>query len=115
MFFGGIREESEEPEAARCALASRRFDARSHRGDATHGTVKPQTKNLHDLVLIGQGFHLRASAPNFPTKIIHAKIRWLNMFGKSPMDMRIPPLSIKIMLESDPLKSRILVRRLAVL
>ena len=28
--------------------------------------------------------------------------------------MRIPPLSIEIMLESNPLKSRILVRRLAV-
>ena len=30
------------------------------------------------------------------------------------MDMRIPPLKIKILLESNPLKSRILVRRLAV-
>ena len=29
------------------------------------------------------------------------------------MDMRIPPLKIKILLESNPLKSRILVRRLA--
>ena len=29
------------------------------------------------------------------------------------MDMRIPPLKIKILLESDPLKSRILARRLA--
>ena len=29
--------------------------------------------------------------------------------------MRIPPLKIKIMLQSNPLKSRILVRRLAVL
>ena len=27
------------------------------------------------------------------------------------MDMRIPPLKIKILLESNPLKSRILVRR----
>ena len=35
--------------------------------------------------------------------------------GKTPMDMRIPPLKTKIMLESNPLKSRILVRRLAVL
>ena len=31
-----------------------------------------------------------------------------------PMDMRIPPLEIKILLESNPLKSRSLVRRLAV-
>ena len=30
------------------------------------------------------------------------------------MDMRIPPLRIKIMLESNPLKSIVLVRRLAV-
>ena len=30
------------------------------------------------------------------------------------MDMRIPPLGIKIMLESNPLKFRILVRRVAV-
>ena len=30
------------------------------------------------------------------------------------MDIRIPPLKTKIMLESNPLKSRILVRRLAV-
>ena len=31
-----------------------------------------------------------------------------------PMDMIITPLTIKILLESNPLKSRILVRRLAV-
>ena len=52
--------------------------------------------------------------PNLPTKIIPAKIRWLNVSGKFPMGMGIPPLRIKIMLESDPPKSRILVRRLAV-
>ena len=33
---------------------------------------------------------------------------------KSPMDMRTPPLKIKIMLESNPLKSEILVGRLGV-
>ena len=31
------------------------------------------------------------------------------------MDMRISPLELKIMLEQNPLKSRVLVRRLAVL
>ena len=31
------------------------------------------------------------------------------------MDMRIPPVKLKILLESNPLKSRILVRGLAVL
>ena len=30
------------------------------------------------------------------------------------MDMKIPPLKFEILLESNPLKSRILVRRLAV-
>ena len=30
------------------------------------------------------------------------------------MDMRMPPLKIKILLESNPLKSRIVARRLAV-
>ena len=34
--------------------------------------------------------------------------------GKSHMDLGIPPFKIKIMLESNPLKSRILVRKLAV-
>ena len=34
--------------------------------------------------------------------------------GKILLDMRIPPLKLKIMLESKPLESRILVRRLAV-
>ena len=52
--------------------------------------------------------------PNLPTKITSAKIRWLKLSGKVPMDMRIPPLRIKILLESNPLKSIILVRRLAV-
>ena len=31
--------------------------------------------------------------------------------GDSPMDMRIPPLNIKILLESSPLKSRIVVQQ----
>ena len=40
--------------------------------------------------------------------------RWLQLSGEFPMDLRIPPLNIKIMLESNPLNSIILVRRLAV-
>ena len=58
---------------------------------------------------------LEASAPNLPTKIIPTKIHWLNISGKFPMDMRIPPLTLKILPESNPLKSRILVRRLAMI
>ena len=52
--------------------------------------------------------------PNLPTKLLPTKIAWLKLSGNFPMDIRIPPLKTKIMLESNPLKSRILVRRLAV-
>ena len=55
-----------------------------------------------------------ATTPNLPTKNLPAKIAWLKFCGKLSMDIRIPPLNIKIMLESNPLKSRILVRRLGV-
>ena len=53
-------------------------------------------------------------APNLSTKIILTKIYGLKISGKSPVDMRIPPQKLKTMLESNPLKSRILVRILAV-
>ena len=52
--------------------------------------------------------------PNLPTKIIPTKIAWLKLSGKYPMGMVIPPLNVRIMIESNPLKSRILVWRLAV-
>ena len=53
-------------------------------------------------------------APNLPTKIIPTKIAWLKNSSKFPMDMGIPPLTSKILLESNPLKSGVLVLRLAV-
>ena len=52
--------------------------------------------------------------PNLPAKIVPTKTPWLKLSGRFPMDLRIPPLKLKILLESSPLKSRILVRRLAV-
>ena len=52
--------------------------------------------------------------PNLPTKSIPTKIRWRRISWKFPLVMRTPPLEVKIMLESNSLKSRILVRRLAV-
>ena len=52
--------------------------------------------------------------PNLPTTILPAKIPWLKLSGEFPMDMRIPPLRIKTLLESNPLKSTILVRTSAV-
>ena len=39
-----------------------------------------------------------------PTKIIPTKICWLKTSGKIPMDMRTPPLKVKILLESNPPK-----------
>ena len=52
--------------------------------------------------------------PNLPTNKIPAKICRLNISRNSPTDMRFPPLQVKILLQSNPPKSRILVRRLAV-
>ena len=52
--------------------------------------------------------------PSLPTKIIPAKIASLKLSRKLPMCLGIPPLNIKILLESNPPKSRILVQRLAV-
>ena len=56
----------------------------------------------------------RLLRPGLPTKIIPTKIRWLKTSRIFPMSMRIPPLKLTILPESNPLKSRILVRRLAV-
>ena len=47
--------------------------------------------------------------------MIPAKIPWHNISGNFPMDMIVPPVKLDIMLESSPLKSRILVWRLAVI
>ena len=52
--------------------------------------------------------------PNLHTKIIPTKIAWLKLSGKFPMGQGIPPLNIKILLESNPLKSIILVRKVPV-
>ena len=59
----------------------------------------------------GMGF---VSMPNLPTNIIPIKIARLKLSVKFPMDMRIPPLIIKIMLVSNPLKSTMLVGGLGV-
>ena len=52
--------------------------------------------------------------PNLPTNIIPSKIVRLKLSRKFPVDMIFPPLKIKIMLKSNPLKSIMLVGRLAV-
>ena len=53
--------------------------------------------------------------PNLPTNIIPAKIAWLKLSRKFPMDLGIPLLKIKITLQSNPLKSTMLVGGLGVL
>ena len=58
--------------------------------------------------------HSPRAAPSLPTKIIPTNICRLEISGTFHMDMRIPPLTIKILLESGPPKSRILGRRLGV-
>ena len=42
--------------------------------------------------------------------IIPSRTRWLKLSGKSPMDLRTPPLNIKILPESNPPKSRIVLQ-----
>ena len=56
----------------------------------------------------------QACTPNLHTNIIPTNIARLKLSGKFPMGLEIPPLRIKITLESNPLKSTMLVRRLAV-
>ena len=51
---------------------------------------------------------------NFPTNIIPTEIAWLKLSGKSPMDRRVPPLWINIVIESNPPKSTMLAERLGV-
>ena len=63
------------------------------------------------LVLLAGGEPARA-APNLPTETIPAKIRGRRASGKSPVDVRIPPLELKILIESKPPESGILVRRI---
>ena len=49
-----------------------------------------------------------------PTNITPANMAWVIISGKIPMGLGIYPLMIKIMLESNPLKSAMLVGRLGV-
>ena len=54
------------------------------------------------------------NTPNLPTNIVSTNIARLKLSGKLPMYLRIPPLEIKIMLESNPVKSTMLVGGLGV-
>ena len=54
------------------------------------------------------------SGPGSDDQIIRG-IRWLKTSGKSPRGTRSRPLRTEVLLQPNPLKSRILVRRLAVM
>ena len=75
-------------------------------------TFGPQKSRIEDCPWPHLALPSLATTPNLPIKIIPAQIRWLNTFVKFPIDM---PLKNNILLESNPLKSRILVPRLAVM
>ena len=68
------------------------------------------------LLIWGLGGHpalrvlVASTTPNLPTNITPTKIAWLKLSGEFPMGLGIPPLMIKIMLESNPLKSMMLGR-----
>ena len=58
--------------------------------------------------------HTWSATPNLPTNIIHTNIARVKLSGKSPTGLGIPPLTIKITLESNPLTSTMLVGGLGV-
>ena len=74
-------------------------------------TSLPGSSSLQSLA---SKFRETPFTPNLPTKNIPTKIAWLRISGECSLDIRIAPFNIKILLESNPPKSRILVWRLAV-
>ena len=54
------------------------------------------------------------TTPNPPTNIAPTNIAWVKPSGKSPMGLGIPPLQIKITLESNPRTSTMFIGRLGV-
>ena len=56
----------------------------------------------------------KTTTPNFSTNIVPTNIAWVKLSGKSPTGLGIPPRKIKIMLESNPPNSTMLVGRLGV-
>ena len=85
--------------------------------DRTHDASSMQSSNRLATLpafTMAQGLVPCKCTPNLPTTTLPTKVRWLNKSGRLPMDMIIPPLWLKIQLESNPLKSRIVVQILAV-
>ena len=70
--------------------------------------------SLPDPGALNSCMHISPNTPNLPTNIVPTNIARLKLSGKLPRGLEIPPLRIKIVLESNPLKSTMLVARLAV-
>ena len=70
---------------------------------------EPRVEKFGDLAPSGVDSPL---TPNLPTNIIPTNIAWLKLSGNFPMGLGIPPLNIKIVLESNPPKPTMLVGRL---
>ena len=71
--------------------------------ELTHYEQVPADENHNQEVQAGTCWLLRAT-PNLPTNITPTNIARLQLSGKFPMGLRIPPLQIKTTLESHPLK-----------
>ena len=54
---------------------------------------------INDDITASRSSHEATDAPDLPTKITPAKIRRLIISRKFPMDMGIPPLEMKTLLE----------------
>ena len=78
-------------------------------------TQSPESRFLRESKPFGESQSLASrGTPNPPTNIVPTNIARLKLSGKSPMDMRTPPLKINMVLESNPRKSTMLVGRLGV-
>ena len=62
----------------------------------------------------GMKWQAKAGTPNLPTNIIPTNIALVKLSGESPMGLGIPFIKSKMVLESNPLKSTMLMRRLDV-
>ena len=81
-------------------------------------TAKPTASRVGRSFFAPRSFSLvglsPTDTPNLPTNIIPTNIARLELSGKSTMGLGIPPLEIKSMLESNPLKPTMLVGSLSV-
>ena len=71
-----------------------------------HNVSKPWPWPISGPPDSGPGFHTAGlPTPNLPTNITPTNIAWIIFSGKFPTGLGIPPLNVKIMIESNPLKS----------